>query len=191
MSGDDLTFEIPSITEIYDYLAEIAGEIKKAGIKIDTIIGISRGGLVPARFLSDFLLIPDIKIISAGFYLGPKKRMDKPIIYTPLGKEVENKTILLVDDVADTGETLIAVEKHILERGAKKVYIAVIYKKPWNKARVDFYSRETDAWIVFPWEFTETAYQLSKMDTWKKFESIIIRDERLKKIVERFLEKRV
>ena len=191
MNDEDLSFEVPSITEIYDYLAEIAERIKKAGIKIDTIVGISRGGLVPARFLSDFLLIPDIEIVSAGFYLGPKKRIEKPIIYTPLSRDVENKTVLLVDDVADTGETLMVVKNHILEKGAKKVYVAVIYKKPWNKAEIDFYSRETDAWIIFPWEFTETAYQLSKMETWKKLEPTIIKDERLKKIVEKFLDRKI
>ena len=186
--SDDIKFEIPSISDIYDYIAELAEDVRKSGVEMDTIVGISRGGLVPARFISDFLLIPDIKIISAGFYLGPKKKMEKPIIYTSIGKEVVNKSILLVDDVADTGETLTVVKNHILGKGAEKVYIAVIYKKPWSKADIDFYVRETDAWIIFPWEFTETAYQLSKMDSWKKFESEIIKNEKLKKIIEKFLD---
>ena len=191
MSGENIRFELPSISEIYDYIAKLAEDIRKSKVKVDTIIGISRGGLVPARFMSDFLLIPDIKIISAGFYLGPKKKMEKPIIYTSIGKEIVNKNVLLVDDVADTGETLIAVKRHILEKGAREVYIAVIYKKPWNKAEIDFYAKETDAWIVFPWEFTEIAYQLLKMDSWKMFESEIIKNEKLKEIIEKFLDMKI
>ena len=187
MIGEDIKFEIPPISDIYNYIAKLAEDVKKSGVKIDTIIGISRGGLVPVRFISDFLLIPDIKIISATFYIGPKKKMEKPIIYTSVGEEIVNKNVLLVDDVADTGETLMAVKKYILEKGAKEVHIAVIYKKPWNKAEINFYARETDAWVIFPWEYTETAYQLLKMDSWKKFESEIIKNEKLKEIIEKFL----
>ena len=191
MNGEDIKFEIPSISDIYNYIAELAEDVRKSGIKMDTIVGISRGGLVPARFMSDFLLIPDIKIISAGFYLGPKKKMEMPIIYTSFGKEMVNKSVLLVDDVADTGETLTAVKNHILRKGAEEVYVAVIYKKPWSKTDIDFYARETDAWIVFPWEFTETAYQLSKTDSWKKFELEIIKNMKLKEIIEKFLDMKI
>lgn len=185
--SEDMKFEVPTVSEIYDYIAEIASEIKSSDIKIDSIIGIARGGMVPARFISDFLLIPDIKIVYAGFYIGPKKHMDKPIIYTPLEESLEGKNVLIVDDVADTGETIIAVIDHLKEKGAENIYVAVIYVKPWNKAPIDFYAKETDAWIVFPWEFTETAYQLLKMDSWNKFKSIIKNYDKFRMIIEKFL----
>jgi hypothetical protein len=185
--SEEMKFEVPTVSEIYDYIADIAMKIKDSNLKIDTIVGIARGGMVPARFISDFLLIPDIKIVYAGFYIGPKKHMEKPIIYTPIEESLEDKNVLIVDDVADTGETIIAVIDHLKEKGARNVYVAVIYVKPWNKAPVDFYARETDAWIVFPWEFTETAYQLLKMESWEKFRSIIINDEKFRRIIEKFL----
>ena len=184
----DLTFILPSLNQIYNYLIEIASEIKNKDIKIDTIVGISRGGLIPARFLSDLLLIPDIKIVAAGFYSGPNRRMEKPVIYTSIPEdEVRNKNILLVDDVADTGETLEAVRIHLLEKGAKNVYTAVIYVKPWNKAKIDFYSQETDAWIIFPWEFIETAQQLFKIESWDKFKREVESNKDLVKILNKFL----
>jgi len=185
----DLTFILPTLNQIYSFLIDIATQIKNRKLKIDTIVGISRGGLIPARFLSDLLLIPDIKIVAAGFYSGPNVRLEKPIIYTSIpDEEVMNKNILLVDDVADTGETLEAVRLHLLEKGAKNVYTAVIYVKPWNKAKIDFYSQTTDAWIIFPWEFIETAQQLFKIDSWDKFRREIESNEELVKILNKFLE---
>jgi len=185
--GEEITFEAPTIEEIYNDLAEIAKRIKESNIKIDVIVGISRGGLIPARFLSDFLLIPDIKIVAAGFYLGPKQRMDKPVIVSPISEDLTGKTVLLVDDVADTGETIIEVEKHVREKGAKDVYVAVIYVKPWNKARVDFYVKKTSAWIIFPWERVETAYQVYKMKKWDKFKPVLAKDEKYNQVISSFL----
>lgn len=184
---EEITFEAPTIDEIYNDIAKIAQEIKSKNIQIDLIVGISRGGLIPARFLSDFLLIPDIKIVAAGFYLGPKQRMDKPVIISPITETLSGKTVLLVDDVADTGETIIEVEKHLKEKGVKKVYIAVIYKKPWNKAKVDFYVKETKAWVIFPWERVETAYQIYKMKKWDKFRNILLKDKVYNSLISYFL----
>jgi len=184
---EDITFEVPSIEEIYKYLAEIARRIKENKLSIDLIVGISRGGLIPARYLSDFLLIPEIKIVSAGFYLGPKQRMEKPIIYSPITEDLTGKNVLLVDDVADTGETLIEVQKHIKEKGAKNVYTAVIYVKPWNKAKVDFYIKETSAWVIFPWERVETAKQISKLKGRDKLQKILSSDKLYSEVANIFL----
>ncbi len=166
----EMDFEIPSLNEIYNYLIEIANTIKKRNVGIDLVVGIARGGIVPARFLSDLLLIPDIKIISAKYYAEPGKKFNKPVVEERLGRdEVFNKRILLVDDVADTGETLIEVRNKLIRMGASRVYIAVIYIKPWNKASVDFFAKQTTKWIVFPWEFMETAKQLKRSKSWAKF----------------------
>lgn len=180
-------FEIPTIEDIYNDIAEIASLINRRDIRIDVIVGISRGGLIPARLLSDFLLVPEIKIVSAGFYLGPKRRLEKPVIISPIKEELNGKIVLLVDDVADTGETLKEIENHLYDHGAGRVYTAVIYKKPWNRARVDFYIKETDAWIIFPWERVETISQLSKMEDWDKLKNILEKDGKLKIIFEKFL----
>lgn len=184
---EDITFEVPSIEEIYRYLTEIARKIRDNNISIDLIVGISRGGLIPARYLSDFLLIPEIKIVSAGFYLGPRQRMEKPIIYSPITENLSGKNVLLVDDVADTGETLIEVQKHIKEKGAKNIYTAVIYVKPWNKAKIDFYIKETNAWVIFPWERVETAKQIFKLRGRDKLQEILSSDKLYREVVSIFL----
>ncbi|MEM0057138.1 MAG: phosphoribosyltransferase [Candidatus Geothermarchaeota archaeon] len=186
-----MNFEVPTLSDIYSHVIKIANKIKESGIKIDLIVGIARGGLIPARILSDLLLIPRVKIIHAGFYISPGRTLHSPIIYTSIDKgDVEGKNILLVDDVADTGETLLAIKEHLVKNGAASVYVAVIYKKPWNKAEIDFHAKETEAWIIFPWEYIETIRQLIDNKMFDEYKSTIVKDELHKKLINKFVTER-
>lgn len=180
--------EIPTIDEIYNHLVDLAVKIKASKEKYDLIVGVARGGLIPARILGDFLLIKDIRIIYSRYYSKPYETMEKPEIYSKDLEDVSNKNILVVDDVADTGETLIEIKKYLQKEGAKKVDIAVIYVKPWNKADVKYYSRDTDAWIVFPWEFLETALDLIRSENkdlfLKELKKKPVMDEVLKRLLD-------
>jgi len=69
---------------------------------------------------------------------------------------VEGERVLVVDDVADTGESLRVVQTHLGEKGATEVKIATIYYKPWSVLIPDYYEKETSSWIIFPWERKET-----------------------------------
>ena len=155
-------YEAPTILDIYRLSIDVARKILEKGERHDCIVGVSRGGLIPTRLLSDFLGIKDVRIIRSIYYTAPGQTLEKPIIdLTPLGN-IENMKILIVDDVADTGETLKERRQKILERGAAKVEIATLYVKPWRKVEIDYYSRETDKWIVFPWEIKEVLVELEK-----------------------------
>ena len=54
------------------------------------------------------------------------------------------------------------VKRHIRELKAKEVKIATLYRKPWSKTAPDYYEKETDRWIIFPWEIKETVISLTK-----------------------------
>jgi hypoxanthine phosphoribosyltransferase len=64
--------------------------------------------------------------------------------------------VLIVDEVADTGKSLVLIKQHITEKGAAEVKIATVYYKPWSIITPDYYAKETSRWIVFPWEIKET-----------------------------------
>jgi len=180
--------EIPTIDEIYSYLAKLAIKIKSSKEKYDVIVGVARGGLIPARILGDFLLIKDIRILYARYYSKPYETVERPEIYSESIGDVSNKNILVVDDVADTGDTLIEIRKYLISKNAKKVDIAVIYIKPWNKAEVKYFSKETDAWIVFPWEFLETAIDLLNSGNKDEFIRELEKKPVLKKMLEDLLD---
>jgi hypothetical protein len=57
---------------------------------------------------------------------------------------------LVVDDVADTGETLALVKK-LMDLHCKEVRTAVLYSKPRSVIDPDYVWKRTDLWITFPW----------------------------------------
>jgi len=157
---NELEFEIPSWNQIYWFLLNLAKTIQNNGFKADIIVGVSRGGWLPARILSDLLENPKLANITAEFYMGTTKIRHKPIITQPVSVSVKDKNILLVDDVADTGESLKLVNSHLKEDGASEIKIVTIYRKPWSLIVPDYYAKETCLWIVFPWEIKETVRKI-------------------------------
>ena len=157
---DKLEFEVPSWNEIYLHLLNLAKIIQDSGFKADIIVGVSRGGWLPARIMSDLLENPNLANITAEFYMGTTKIRCKPIITQPVSVSVKDKKILLVDDVADTGESLKLVNSHLKGGCASEIKILTIYKKPWSAIIPDYYAKETCLWIVFPWEIKETVKKI-------------------------------
>jgi hypothetical protein len=120
--------------------------------KPDVIVGISRGGLIPAVRLSHILGDVEFKVIDVKFYKDIGERGEKPVITIPLHGDLEGKKVVIVDDVSDTGKTLQVVIEEVKNRGAKDIKVACLAMKPWTSVVPDFYVFRTDKWIVFPWE---------------------------------------
>ncbi len=126
-------------------------------------MGIARGGWVVARILSDPLDVSDLASLKIEFYksIGEKER--KPRIAQPVSESPAGKVVLIADDVADTGESLILAKEHITSQGAREARLATIHYKPWSKIKPDYYTSVTDAWIIYPWEIRETIEHLIKI----------------------------
>jgi len=129
----------------------LADELRKSFLP-DVIVGIARGGLIPAVRLSHVLGDIEMKIIDVKFYTDIEERMEKPVVTIPLHGSLEGKKVVVVDDVSDTGKTLEVVVDEVKKAGAKEVKIVCLSMKPWTKVVPDFYVFRTDKWIVFPWE---------------------------------------
>jgi hypoxanthine phosphoribosyltransferase len=149
-------FEVATWNQIYAMLLSQAEKIRQSGFKPDVIVGITRGGWIPARVLSDLLEIPDLAVVRVEFYLGVAETRKEPVLTQRVSAGVEGKKALLVDDVADTGKSLQLAKEHILQQGATEVRIATVYRKPFSIIKPDYYEKETRRWVVFPWETKET-----------------------------------
>ena len=139
-------------SEIEEMCDRLAGMIK-GRFKPDCIVGIGRGGLVPAVYLSDRLQVKEMYATKVDFYAG-KKRGRRPVIsQRPPLKRIQGN-VLLVDDVADTGETLLAVKK-LLSEHARSIKTATLHYKPHSKLKPDFFVQTTTKWIVYPYQTAE------------------------------------
>lgn len=133
-------------------------EINDDGFKPDLIIGLTRGGLVPATVLSHKFDVPmdTIKI-------SLRDHISKGGIYKDYG--IPQANILIVDDINDTGAT-IKYLKEIWEYSLmtkwpelwhKKIRFATIVDNVSSQTKVDYRyvtinKAEEDVWIVYPWE---------------------------------------
>jgi len=160
--SSELEFEVPTWSQIYKMLLDLAEKIRKNGFNPDIIVGVSRGGWPPARVLSDLLDNPNLANVKAEFYLGVAETKGEPTLTQPVSMGVAGKKVLVVDEVADTGKSLELVKKHIVKQGACEVKIATVYYKPWSVVVPDYYGKETSRWIVFPWEIKETIRKIVK-----------------------------
>jgi len=159
-------FEIPTWEQIYKLLLNLAYHIRKARFKPDIIVGVSRGGWLPARIMSDLLENPELANVKAEFYLSVAETKGEPVITQPVSVSVKGKKVLVVDDVADTGKSLALVREHLKEQGAIDVKIATIYYKPWSIVTPDWFEKKIKHWIIFPWERKETVRRI--LEKYKK-----------------------
>jgi hypoxanthine phosphoribosyltransferase len=159
-AGNSLEFEIPSWNQIYGSLLNLSEAVRKSGFEADLIVGVSRGGWIPARIMSDLLGNLNLANVTAEFYVGVAETRQEPSITQPVSASVDGKKVLVVDDLADTGKSLKLVTSHLKSQGASEVKIATIYYKPWSITVPDYYEKETRRWIVFPWEQKETVRKI-------------------------------
>jgi hypoxanthine phosphoribosyltransferase len=132
-----------------------ARRISECGFHPEVIVGVCRGGWVPARILSDLLSNPNLASVKVEFYTGVDKSLKEPILTQYVSTDVKGKTVLVVDEVSDSGKTLQMVAKHLGAFGAKEVRTATIYCKPHTAFQPDFFEKQTDNWAIFPWDAEE------------------------------------
>jgi len=111
----------------------------------DIIVGITRGGIVPARLLSTDLHVKEM------YCLTVQKSGEERRVVTDLLVDLVGKEILLVEDQLETGKSLIAARSYLEAKGAR-VKTACLYIMPHSEIVPDFYLRQVPEVERFPWE---------------------------------------
>ena len=117
----------------------------------DIVVGIAKGGLIPASILAS-VLRRDIYPIRLS-----RRRRDVVVLQRPawvvrLSDEVAGKNVLLVDEFSGTGETLREARKEADRKDARRVRTCTLYVHT-DSYRPHYYALETDALIIQPWDF--------------------------------------
>lgn len=138
--------------KLEELVEDLAEEIMSK-YEFDILVGILRGGMIVAHLLSDILGVDEIYPVGCSSYIDIYQRSQVRIYHPLIIDNLEGKKVLIVDDVADSGETLKKiVEKVISPKSPKDFRTATLHIKPWSIFKPDYYVEKVDAWIVYPWE---------------------------------------
>ena len=123
------------------------GEHGKIGV-----IGISRGGLVPAVMLSHLKQAAYFSTVGIKSYSSQTKEKETVYQSPDLSAIEDLDTVYLVDDICDTGGTLKYLKDNLFISNKVKT-ISLIYKKN-SVFTPDYYGYEVDKkfWVDFPFE---------------------------------------
>jgi hypoxanthine phosphoribosyltransferase len=148
-----LTYTWKNLEEDVDILEK---KIKNSKLKIDWIIGLSRGGLIPSVCLSHRLNAKHGVYTISSYNEKEKKSIKKDLYISMIGQIKATDNVLIVDDLVDCGdsmkETIKALKK--IDSDIKNVYTCVLYYKHKSTFKPDFFAKEMDEdrWINFTWE---------------------------------------
>lgn len=127
----------------------------------DKVVTIPKGGLYPANIVTREIACRSVDILAAamGSY-KPGTTTRGKIIYgqLPTREEVAGKNLLIIDEVCDSGRTLLDLVTRLKDLGAQQIKTAVLHYKPGKNETgfmPDWYVQATDEWIVYPWEINE------------------------------------
>ncbi len=116
------------------------------------VLCVLNGGIIPTSELVMRLNFPlEMDSIKASRYQGATRGGDIQWMLEP-GLSLQDRTVLIVDDVLDEGITLAAIKRYCEARGAAAVHAAVIVEKILNKpkpAQADFIAVKADDRYLF------------------------------------------
>ncbi len=121
----------------------------------DVVLVITRAGVFPASFLSERLGLRNITATSVVFYTEMGETLSEPrFLNFPDPEILRDRQVLIIDEVWDTGQTMMAVRRRVQEAGGCPT-VAVLHYKPTHSVvddEPDFWAAETDKWVVYPWD---------------------------------------
>jgi hypoxanthine phosphoribosyltransferase len=130
----------------------------------DFLIGIGRGGLVPAAYLSHRTGIPLLSVDHSSGEVGfADELLDKLAAKIKAGQH-----LLIIDDINDSGGTIAYLRAAIEAKSgdAEGLRVAVLVDNVRSKAKADYRGSAIDrsldkSWFVFPWEALGTPETLA------------------------------
>jgi uncharacterized protein len=137
----------------------VAEKVRVADAVPETIVGLTRGGWVPSRVLADRLGVKRLVSLRAQHW-GVTATPDGAASLTEgLSGPVTDQRVLVVDDITDTGESLMLALGHVAEARPARAESATFLHIAHSKFRPTYWAeeiaRDAWAWIVFPWNYWE------------------------------------
>jgi hypoxanthine phosphoribosyltransferase len=125
--------------------------------KFDSVVGVSRGGLIPATIIAEQMGVRELRTTGVRSYqLRRGSKETRPVLYQSCTPYLHGR-VLLVDDIADTGETFEYLMKHFNKNKAiTEVITCSVFVRRTSSFIPNYYHTDIVGkdWVVFPWEKT-------------------------------------
>lgn len=143
--------------EILEFSDIVAEKILNANFEPNIIVGITRGGWIPSMLLSDRLEVKDLLSVKIQHWGITAEKDKNAKIVVPIKKKLSGKKVLLVDDLTDTGESMLLAKNHVYELNAEEVKTATLIHKEQSTFQPDFYAKKIEkwVWVILPWNIYE------------------------------------
>ena len=121
----------------------VSQKIQTLNKKYDIVLGITNGGIIPARLIARELDINHIQFISVR---------NKKLFKRELPPLFKHKKYLVVDDILDTGKTFSKVRNTTRILNCDFVFLMSRYRYTGKLSLFIGKLLNHNKWIVFPWE---------------------------------------
>ncbi len=117
---------------------ELAAEIVKSAPRNLLVIAILRGSFIFAadlvRQLHEAGLAPSIEFMQLASYHSGTVSSGQVTVVKDIDNKVDDRDVLLIDDILESGRTLAFAKDLLIARGARRVLTAVLVEKPMKRA---------------------------------------------------------
>ena len=155
--------KIVSFEDVHEKMRDVAEQVKASKYEVTTIVGLARGGWIPARLMCDFLGITDLVSLKVEHWLETGKTKDEATIKYPIQSSMRGKKLLVVDDITDTGKSLITSKAHLEKLDPEEIRVGVMQYITSSECKPEYYAEEvTDwYWFIYPWNWIEDTSTLT------------------------------
>ncbi len=144
----------------------IERQVRAANRLPETIVGLTRGGWVPARLLADRLGVRRIVSLRAQHWGITATPTGAASLTEGLSGPVKGERVLVVDDITDTGDSLRLAVDNVRTAGASQVESAAFLHIAHSKFLPTYFGEEIPrdrwVWVVFPWNYWEDLTALAR-----------------------------
>ena len=123
--------------------------------KFDSVVGVSRGGLIPATIIAEKMNVRELRTVGVRSYaLNGIGKRSTSVLYQSCSPYLSGD-VLLIDDIADTGETFNFLLDHFSKnKNIKSITTCSLFVRRSSNYIPDYYHTDIvgNDWIVFPWE---------------------------------------
>lgn len=149
--------KVVTFEEVYRMITKVAKDIKASAYRATTVVGLARGGWIPARIMCDSLGITDLVSLKVEHWLQTGKTKDEATIKYPLNTDFTGKRLLVVDDITDTGKSLITSTNYLRQLNPSKMKVATMQYVPTSQFKPDYFAEKVKVWtwFIYPWNWIE------------------------------------